>query len=122
MAAFGFPGYVFHKFGCEPAPMMLGFIQDRAVHHVLLVFGSCGSATLARGNLRAVHKCGNAVETKPPHVATEPPGSGASAQARRVGDDEIHPNRDSTLDAIDDSDGTTIRRRPCRGRPWSGLV
>jgi TctA family transporter len=26
MAAFGFLGYLFHKFGCEPAPMMLGFI------------------------------------------------------------------------------------------------
>ena len=26
MAVFGFLGYLFHKFGCEPAPMMLGFI------------------------------------------------------------------------------------------------
>jgi TctA family transporter len=26
MAAFGVLGYLFHKFGCEPAPMMLGFI------------------------------------------------------------------------------------------------
>ncbi|MFO1324299.1 MAG: tripartite tricarboxylate transporter permease [Burkholderiales bacterium] len=26
MAVFGFLGYIFHKFGCEPAPMMLGFI------------------------------------------------------------------------------------------------
>ena len=26
MAVFGLLGYVFHKFGCEPAPMMLGFI------------------------------------------------------------------------------------------------
>jgi TctA family transporter len=26
MALFGFIGYLFHKFGCEPAPMMLGFI------------------------------------------------------------------------------------------------
>jgi TctA family transporter len=26
MAVFGLLGYIFHKFGCEPAPMMLGFI------------------------------------------------------------------------------------------------
>ena len=26
MAVFGFLGYLFHKLGCEPAPMMLGFI------------------------------------------------------------------------------------------------
>jgi putative tricarboxylic transport membrane protein len=26
MAVFGLLGYMFHKFGCEPAPMMLGFI------------------------------------------------------------------------------------------------
>ncbi|MCC6194357.1 MAG: tripartite tricarboxylate transporter permease [Burkholderiales bacterium] len=26
MAVFGFVGYLFHKFGCEPAPMMLGYI------------------------------------------------------------------------------------------------
>jgi TctA family transporter len=26
MSVFGFLGYLFHKFGCEPAPMMLGFI------------------------------------------------------------------------------------------------
>jgi TctA family transporter len=26
MALFGFIGYIFHKLGCEPAPMLLGFI------------------------------------------------------------------------------------------------
>lgn len=48
MALFGFLGYIFHKLGCEPAPMLLGFIlgpmMEEYLRRALLI--SKGDATV----------------------------------------------------------------------------
>mgnify|MGYP003694346053 CR=1 FL=1 len=57
MAVFGLLGYLFHKFGCEPAPMMLGFIlgpmMEEFLRRALLLLAK-GSRVLVTRPISAV--------------------------------------------------------------------